>query len=115
MTKKHKIIYYGSTGLLSIFVLMGAGNYLFNTEMVVGMFASLGFPSYLVYPMAIAKILAVITLWLPKLEKLKEWAYAGFFFNFLLAKIAHLAVADGHSLGAVIALILLLVSYKYKK
>lgn len=115
MTKKQKILFYSSTGLLTAFVLMGVSNYVFKTDMVAGMFGALGFPAYIIYPMAIAKILGLIAIWSKKFSKLKEWAYAGFFFNFTLAIIAHVAVADGHSTGAVIALLLLLISYKYKK
>jgi len=50
-------------------------------------------------------------LWLPGLYSLKEWAYSGFFFAFILAFFAHYMINDGEHMGALMALILLMVSY----
>jgi len=57
-------------------------------------------------------IAAILT---KKSNILKEWAYAGFFFDFLLAFFAHIAVGDGEFGGAIIATILLFVSYIYDR
>ena len=108
--KKNKIIYWISTGLLSFMMLGGASMYFLQTEMVSEMFASLGYPSYLVYPLASAKILGVVAILSRRSALLKEWAYAGFFFDFVLAAGAHLQVGDGGSAGALVALALLLTS-----
>ncbi|MCG1037001.1 DoxX family protein [Polaribacter sargassicola] len=109
--KTTKIIYYLSTGLLSIIMLFSAGMYLFNNEMVSGFFIDLGYPTYIIYPLAIAKILGLIAIWFIKSKSLKEWAYAGFFFDFVLAFAAHFMVKDGGHLSALVAIVLLLVSY----
>jgi len=42
---------------------------------------------------------------------LKEWAYAGFFFDFVLAFFAHFMVNDGEFAPALVALVLLFTSY----
>ena len=42
---------------------------------------------------------------------LKEWAYAGFFFNFVMAFFAHQQAGDGQWAGALVALVVLLTSY----
>lgn len=83
-------------------------------DMVAGMFTTLGFPTWLIYPMALAKTLGLVAIWVSKSEKLREWAYAGFFFNLLLGTSAHLAISDGEFAGALLALFTLLVSYKFK-
>ena len=57
MQKRDLLIYRGTTGLFSAFILMGAGMYLFNNAMVVEMFAALGYPAHIIYPLAAAKIL----------------------------------------------------------
>lgn len=113
--KAIKLTYYISTGLLSLLALMSAGMYFFNNDEVSATFALLGFPTFIIYPLAIAKILGVVAIWVRKYKALKEWAYAGFFFDFLLAIGAHLSVSDGDQGGAIIALILLAISYFTQK
>ncbi len=115
MTRKNKkTIYLVSTVLLSALALMSAGMYFFNYEMVYENFVNLGYPTYLIYPLAIAKILGVIALWTKKNATLREWAYAGFFYDFVLAIAAHLHARDGEFAPALVALILLIISYIYK-
>ena len=109
--KTTKTLYYISTVLLSIIMLFSAKMYLFNHEMVSGFFTNLGYPTYIIYPLAILKILGLIALWFIKSKSLKEWAYAGFFFDFVLAFTAHIMAKDGGHVTALIAIILLIVSY----
>ncbi|WP_297798502.1 DoxX family protein [uncultured Eudoraea sp.] len=113
--KRNRIIYYLATGLLTVLMLLSAGMYFLNHEMVAETFSKLGYPSYIIYPLAIAKILGLIAIWSKKSNPLKEWAYAGFFFDFVLALSAHLHINDGEFGGALVAIILLLVSYVYEK
>ncbi|TRX70777.1 DoxX family protein [Carboxylicivirga sp. M1479] len=111
MSKRDKIIYWIATGLLSAMMMMSAGMYLFNNAMVSETFSNLGFPSYIIYPLAVAKILGVIAIVSNKSKALKEWAYAGFFFDFVLAAAAHVSISDGDHMGAIVAIVLLFVSY----
>ncbi|WP_341227611.1 DoxX family protein [uncultured Arcticibacterium sp.] len=113
--KRNKIIYLAATGLLSALMLMSAGMYVFNHEVVAETFGKLGYPSYLVYPLALAKFLGLMAIWSKKYESLKEWAYAGFFFDFVLALAAHLSVNNGEFAPALIATVLLFVSYLFDK
>ncbi|MEM6734099.1 MAG: DoxX family protein [Myxococcota bacterium] len=107
---KLKIAYFATTGLLSAMMLMSAGMYLFNTDEVANAFTGLGYPTYLIYPLAIAKILGLVAIWSRADERLRGLAYAGYFFNFLLALVAHVAIGDEFA-GPVIALVLLMGSY----
>ncbi len=113
--KKIKITFWISTGLLSLMMLMSASMYLFKNADVSQVFLSLGYPTYIIYPLAIAKILGLVAIWTNKSKALKEWAYAGFFFDFVLAFFAHVMVKDGDQMGALVALILLAVSYMMGK
>lgn len=81
--------------------------------MVAETFQQLGYPSYIIYPLAIAKILAVVAILTKKSALLKEWAYAGMFFDFVLATSAHIAVQDGEYLPAALAIVALIVSRIY--
>jgi hypothetical protein len=111
--KINKIIYWLSTILLSALLLMSAGMYVFNNAEVSEMFTAFGYPLYIIYPLAVAKISAVVVLLTQKQSKIKEWAYSALFFEFILAFFAHFMIGDGEQIGAVIAIILLVVSYIY--
>jgi hypothetical protein len=49
--------------------LMFIGNSLFNKEMFTDRFASLGYPTYIIYPLAFAKILGLVAIWSKKLKE----------------------------------------------
>ena len=115
MKKRDLVIYRIVTVIFTLLVLMGASQYFFNHEMVKGMFEALHFPTYLIYPMGVAKFLGVIAIWANISKVLKEWAYAGFVFNFLLAISAHLNVNDGEYYPAVVALVFVVASYIYNR
>ncbi len=113
MNKRGLIIYRVITGLFTVLVLIGASQYFLNHEMVKEMFEGIKYPTYLIYPMGIAKISGIIAIWFVKSKTIKEWAYAGFTFNFLLAISAHLDVSDGEFAPAILALVFCLASYFY--
>lgn len=109
--KRNKIIYWIATGLVSALMLMSAGMYFINTEEVKGIFEGFGYPSYIVIPLAVAKVLGVAAILTRRSRMLLEWAYAGFFFDFILAFAAHWFAQDGGHLTAALAAVLLIVSY----
>jgi len=111
--KMNQTLFWSSTGLLSGLILITAAMYFFNYEVVKQAFLSLSYPIYLIYPLAIAKICAVVVLITPKRLVIKEWAYAGLLFDFILAFFAHIMINDGNQMTAVIAIILLTVSYVF--
>jgi hypothetical protein len=113
--KRDKIIYYLATGLLTLLMLFSVSMYLFNHDEVKEMFTGFGYPTYIIYPLAAAKLLGLFAVWNPKFKAIKEWAYAGFFFDFVLAFFAHYMIGDGNQSGAVLALVLVVVSYVYSK
>lgn len=91
--KTTKILFYITTGLISLFYLIGVYMYLSGHENIVKSFSRLQFPAWLIFPLGIAKFLGVLAIWSPTIPKwLREWAYAGIFFNALLAFGANLAV-----------------------
>ncbi len=106
-----KIAYWIVTALLCLMMLGSAGMYLVNHAEVIKIFEQLHYPSYIVYPLAIAKILGVIAILTRKSPTLTEWAYAGFFFDLLLAASAHYFANVPSPLLASIGLVLLLASY----
>lgn len=113
--KTTKIMYWSATGLLGAMLLMSAGMYIFNNAMIQELFIKFGYPTYIIYPLAIAKITAVVVLITQKKSALTEWVYSALFFEFILAFFAHYMIGDGEQMGAVIATVLLVVSYIYNK
>ena len=113
--KTNKIIYWISTSIMCLVFLLSAGMYLFNYERASGFFIHLGFPTWLIYPLAILKIAAVIAILTKKSKFLKELAYAGFLFDAILALAAHNIAGDGESMLSVIAVVSIIVSWIYDR
>lgn len=109
--KTQKILYWIATALVSLMFLGSATMYFVKNADVTLVFESLGFPTWIIYPLAICKIAAVVVILANKGGALKEWAYGGLFFNTTLAFFAHVMVGDGEEIGALIAMALLLSSY----
>ena len=113
--KKDKIIFWITTGIVSVMMLFSAFNYLTNADMKGG-FVHLGFPSYFRIELAVAKVLGAIILLFPIIpNRLKEFAYFGFAITFVSAFIAHISSGDPVSVALmpVIFLVVLVVSYNY--
>ena len=109
--KTQKILYWVATALVSLMFLGSATMYFVQNAEVTSVFESLGFPTWIIYPLAFCKIGAVAVILSNKGGVLKQWAYAGLFFNTTLAFFAHVMVSDGEQIGALIAMVLVLSSY----
>ncbi|MEL6589063.1 MAG: DoxX family protein [Bacteroidota bacterium] len=111
----NKIIYWISTGLLTIIMLFSASMYFFNHDTAAQIFDNLGYPTYLVYPLAVLKLLGLVAVWTRKSDLLKNWAYAGFILDTALALTAHLVIGDGGWLFSAIALPAAVVSALFER
>ncbi len=109
------LIYWIATSLLSLILLFSASMHLFNHADVVVAYETLGYPGYLIYPMALAKLLAVAAIVSSKYQFMKNLAYAGVFYNLILALISHLAVSDGAAFLSILGLIALGISYLFHR
>jgi hypothetical protein len=113
--KKNVIIYWISTGFIALLEgVMPA--FSSQTEMAKEGIRHLGYPEYFGNVLVVFKILGVLALVLPQIPKrVKEWAYAGFAFDFLFAAISH-GIVDGligQTFFPVIVLGVLIISYIY--
>ena len=85
---------------------------MWGSQQAVQASVHLGYPQQLRVLLGIAKLLGGITLILPGLLMLKEWAYAGFTFAWIAAVVAHYLAKDGAvAYVPLILLVLLFVSY----
>lgn len=113
--KKDIIIYWITTTIIFLFegVLPALT---FQTELAREGINHLGYPEYFGNALVVFKVLGTLVLMIPQVPKrLKEWAYAGFTFDFIFACISHWVV-DGFGFQTVFPLIvlaILMVSYYY--
>ena len=109
-----KVAYWIVTGLMAALMILSAVPDVLVVEGAVQMFRHLGYPSYLLPFVGIAKILGVIAVLIPGLPRsLKEWAYAGLVIDLVGALYSHLSVGDSvvFWIFPIIALALVLASY----
>ena len=92
--KKSKTLFWIITGLFSAFMLFSALPDILVVPYAVTFLGHLGYPKYFVPFIGIAKLLGVIAILVPRYPRIKEWAYAGFFFDLAGATYSQIAV-DG--------------------
>lgn len=92
--KKTKLLYWIITGLFSAFMLFSAVPDILVMPEAVTFLAHLGYPKYIVPFLGVAKLLGIIAILIPGFPRLKEWAYAGLFFDLLGATYSGIAT-DG--------------------
>ncbi|MEO7978511.1 DoxX family protein [Flavobacterium sp.] len=113
--KKAKIIFWTTTIL--IFLFEGVMPALTSqSEMAKEGLRHLGYPEYFGIALVVFKVLGVLALVIPQVpNRVKEWAYAGFAFDFIFASISHFAVdgLDFQGFFPLIVLAVLMISYIY--
>jgi DoxX-like family len=104
--------YWVSTALVAVMLLLSL-SYLTGSEQVVSGFTKAGYPQHLRIVLGLAKPAAAIVLLLPGMALLKEWAYAGVSFAWIMAFISAIASGEPAQIWVLppILLLLLLVSY----
>ena len=113
--KKNKILFWTATIIIALFegVMPALTS---QTELAKEGIRHLGYPEYFGNALVVFKILGVLALVIPQIPKrIKEWAYAGFAFDFIFASISHTAVdgISGEAFFPMIILGILTVSYVY--
>lgn len=106
-----KIAYWIVTGILCAFMLLNVGIEVFAFDKSVEGLAQLGFPMFIGYVLPIAKFLGVVAILSNYSKTLKEWAYAGFFYDFALAALAHHFSGVPSPVPAIISIVVLFASY----
>lgn len=86
------IAYWICTFLIAFEMTAGAIWGLLRIEYVRVVFAHLGYPIYLGTILGFWKVPFALVLFLPGLQRLKEWAYAGAVFNYTGAAASHFLV-----------------------
>jgi hypothetical protein len=112
--KKINILYWVFTGFFAAFMALSAiGNIVINPESLDLISAQLGYPKYIIPFLGVAKVLGAIVILIPGFPRLKEWAYAGLFFDLLGATYSVIAVTgfEPSTMFMLIFFVLLFASY----
>ena len=112
--KNSRLLYWIFTALLVLLMLFSGISGLINVEQTQALIVThLGYPAYFAPVISAAKILGVVPILLPGFPRLREWAYAGFAFDLIMAIFSMLAVGDPLGYTAFLWLGLLLVFGSY--
>lgn len=92
--KSNNTLYWVVTILFAVFMLMDAFGGITRQQAGIDVLNHLGYPVYLLTIVGIAKLLGVVAILQTRYSTIKEWAYAGFAFNFLGGAASRAFVGD---------------------
>jgi len=92
--KTRQIFYWIATALTAFVFLSGGVNELLRPGYLMQGMTHLGYPAYFVLILGVWKTLGGIAILAPRFPLLKEWAYAGMFFDLTGASASHASVGD---------------------
>jgi hypothetical protein len=94
--KTVKILYWVFTVLFALLMLFSSwGSIVVNDDAKKLIHEQLGYPIYFIPFTGFAKLIGSIVILIPGLRTIKEWAYAGLFFDLIGAVYSGIAVAKG--------------------
>jgi hypothetical protein len=111
---KTKLIgYWVNTIILALALLSGGVAELAQRRETVEGMVHLGYPVYFIMILGVWKVFGALALLTPRFPRLKEWAYAGVFFNMTGAAVSHAVTGDGvaHLIAPLLLAILAVVSW----
>ena len=112
--KTTNILYWVFTGLFGLLMLGSAIPDIISHPMAVqGMHVEMGYPIFFVPFIGVAKALGVIAILVPGFPRLKEWAYAGLFFDLIGATYSLLCLGKPDWMFMILPLALATCSYVF--
>ena len=89
------VAYWLTTLLIASEMALGGYWDLARIQLVRTIMLHIGYPLYTLSILGCWKIPGAIAIVIPRFTRLKEWAYAGIFFNYSGAAASHLLAGDG--------------------
>jgi uncharacterized membrane protein YphA (DoxX/SURF4 family) len=93
--KARTVAYWVTTIFGPASFVIGGYLHLTRDPQVMATLSHLGYPAYFATIMGIWKLLGAIAIVMPGFPRVKEWAYAGFFFDLTGAAATRAFVGDG--------------------
>ncbi|HJT73830.1 MAG TPA: DoxX family protein [Chitinophaga sp.] len=112
-TKTAKIVYWTGAVLTSLWFGTSGICELTKNPLVWDITLQLGYPAHFIYILGVFKVAGIIVLLTPnRLLRLKEWVFAGIFFDILFAFFSKLSVLGfPATIDAIIAFTMVTVTY----
>lgn len=112
--KKTNIFYWIFTGLFAALMLFSAIPDIMSDPIAVqGMHVELGYPRYFIPFIGVLKVLGAIAILVPGFHRIKEWAYAGLFFDLIGATYSIFAIGKPDWVFMILPLALGIVAYVF--
>ena len=116
--KSTKIIYWTTTVLFAAFMIFSAIPDILVIDETKKFMEHLGYPDYFTQFIGIAKVLGSIAILIPAFKKIKEWAYAGLFFD-LIGAVYSITMVEGVNASMIIFMVVIfavaITSYVYNE
>lgn len=109
-TLPENIIYWLATLAMFGLMFLSISMYFTRHDVAAGFFVALGYPAYIVYPLAVLKLIALLVILTNRYDNLKHVAYGAYFLNMIVATYAHVLVGD-NPVHAYVGLLAVPVSY----
>jgi uncharacterized membrane protein YphA (DoxX/SURF4 family) len=93
-SQRRIIVYWVTTVILSAEFAVGGVMDILRLPPFFAIVEHLGYPGYFSVILGVWKVLGAVAVLAPRFPRLKEWAYAGMFFNMTGAVTSHVAVGD---------------------
>lgn len=106
--KSIKTWYWILTILFAVFMIFTAVPDVLKSPDAMAFIQQLGYPAYFIPFIGIAKILGGVAILIPGFPRIKEWAYAGLFFD-LIAAFYSVVTVYGFNLGHVFIILPIIV------
>ena len=105
-------VYHCAIAIMGIFFLISGFFEITKHPATYPKTLRMGYPPYFILTLGIAKVVGVITLWVPYFKRLKEWVFAGFTFDVIFAFISGIQInSSADYLKAAVSFILIMFVY----
>jgi len=115
--KTSKTIYWSGAIFISLWFGLSGFCELTRNPLVWDITLQLGYPAHFIYILGVAKLLGIFVLLIPnRFLRLKEWVFAGIFFDILFAFFSKIAVLGfAATIDAIVAFTVISVTYAMYK
>ena len=98
-SRRNIIVYWVTTALVVFELILGGAWDILRVPQALELIERLGYPPYFLVILGTWKLLGAVALVIPRFPRLKEWAYAGVFFD-LTGAVASLFASGLINVGA---------------
>jgi hypothetical protein len=112
--RSRAVIYWVATAFVAGTAVVAGAMDLLRMQPLSGALAHLGYPPYFGGILGAAKVLGAAALVAPRAPRLKEWAYAGMFFDYVAAVASYVAIGEATAAnlgGPIVSAALLVASW----